>query len=396
MRYKTDPRSQNKLSILGFGCMRFPRTHVGVIDLKKSESLVLRAIELGVNYFDTAHVYMGSEQALGQILHKNRAREKVFLATKLPLMKCKAYADFERLFAEQLERLHTGHIDYYLMHNLSTLSGWEELREMGVERWIAEKRQSGEIRQVGFSFHGAQDQFLSILDAYDWDFCQIQYNYVNINYQAGRAGLLRAAEKGMPVMIMEPLLGGKLAKGLPKKALDRFRTADPALSPAAWALRWLWSQPEVSIVLSGMNGMGQLEENCGIAEGLSAETLSPAEERAYEDVAAIFTETDKVPCTGCHYCMPCPRGINIPGCFSAYNLSYSVGLITAFQLYATTTGAFSGKGDSSPSQCVRCGLCEQHCPQHISIREALKDVEKRLEPLPFRLLKSIVVKLRKA
>jgi len=396
MRYQIDPRSQNKLSILGFGCMRFPRTPIGIIDFKKSESLVLRAIELGINYFDTAHVYMGSEQALGQILFKNQAREKIFLATKLPLMKCKVYEDFDRLLMEQLDRLHTSYMDYYLMHNLSTLSNWNELCELGVERWIAEKKQSGQIRQVGFSFHGALDQFMAVLDAYDWDFCQIQYNYVNINYQAGRAGLLRAAEKGIPTMIMEPLLGGKLAKGLPKKALECFRSADSNISHAAWALRWLWNQPEVSLVLSGMNGMSQLEENCRIAEGGATGVLSPAEERVYEDVARIFAETDKVPCTGCHYCMPCPKGVNIPGCFSAYNLSYSVGMITAFQLYATTTGAFAGKGDSSPGHCVRCGLCEQQCPQHIPIMDGLEAVEKRMEPLAFRLAKNLVRKLRKA
>lgn len=393
MHYSIDPKSGNRLSLLGFGCMRFPRS-LGQIDMKKTETLVVKAVEAGVNYFDTAYVYFGSEPALGDILHKNHLREKVYLATKLPLMKCHAYVDFDRLFDTQLEHLHTDYIDYYLMHNLSSLSFWKELCVLGIEKWIAEKKQTGRIRQIGFSFHGTQDEFIALLDAYEWDFCQIQYNYVNIHYQAGRTGLLRAAEKGMPVVVMEPLLGGKLANGLPPKAAKLFQSVNAALSPAAWALRWLWNQKQVSVVLSGMNGMAQLEENIALASEATPEMLSQQEEAIYQDVVEAFNESDRVPCTGCNYCMPCPQGVNIPGSFAAYNMSYAVGMFSGIQQYVTGLGSFSKKKDQSPGRCVQCGQCEKRCPQQIPIASALKDVHKRMEPLWFRSVKYVMTRQR--
>lgn len=251
MQYRIDPKSGNKLSILGFGCMRFPR-NLDKIDMAKTEKLITAAVDKGINYFDTAYIYGGSEKALGEVLHKNQLRENVYIATKLPLAKCKSYEDFDKLFNEQLRRLRTDYFDYYFMHNLSDTKMWQKLCDMGIEDWIEKKKESRQVRQVGFSFHGAQKEFLALLDLYEWDFCQIQYNYINTDHQAGTAGLKRAAQKGLPVIIMEPLLGGALANSLPKKVQALFEKANHSRSPVEWALRWLWNQPEVTVVLSGI------------------------------------------------------------------------------------------------------------------------------------------------
>ena len=264
MQYRND-RHGNKLSALGMGCMRLPGSF-GSPDLQKSEELIMEAIDLGVNFFDTAFIYPGSEGALGYVLDKNKVRDKVYIATKLPLFKCRSYEDFDKLFAIQLQRLKTGYIDYYFMHNMTKQADWERLRGLGIEKWLQEKRDAGAIRQAGFSFHGAKGAFAPLIDAYDWDFCMIQYNYINTNYQAGTAGLEYAHSKGISVFIMEPLLGGRLAGGLPNAAADIFRQKDPAATPASWALRWLWNRPEVTLVLSGMSSAPQLKENAAIAE----------------------------------------------------------------------------------------------------------------------------------
>lgn len=381
MQYRIDPKSGNKLSILGFGCMRFPRNPVQ-IDIKKTEKMVVEAVENGVNYFDTAYIYGGSEEALGPILHKNKLREKIFLATKLPLGHCKTYADFDRLLNTQLDRLKTNYIDYYFMHNLSDMENWKSLCDIGVEKWIEEKKAEGKIKQVGFSFHGSQGQFFKLLDAYPWDFCQIQYNYMNINYQAGEAGLKKAAEMGLPVFAMEPLLGGKLATGLPKKAASLFKEADPAATPVSWALKWLWNQPEVTVVLSGMSSDAQLSENIALANA-EAKAFTQKDFDLFKAVEKEFNSSYKIPCTGCNYCMPCPSGVNIPGCFAGYNMLHAAGFVTGLQQYITGTGASDPQKNYGPSRCTGCGKCERHCPQHIPIVESLKDVKKRMEPFWF-------------
>jgi predicted aldo/keto reductase-like oxidoreductase len=392
MEYRIDKRSGNRLSILGFGCMRFPR-NIAQIDINRSEELVLNAIKNGVNYFDTAFVYGDSEIVLGKIIRKNNIREKIFLATKLPLGRCKAYEDFDLLFNSQLERLQTDYIDYYLMHNLSDSSIWEKLLSLGIDKWIREKKASGRIRNLGFSFHGIHDEFLKILDSYEWDFCQIQYNYININYQAGMAGLKKAAEKGIPVIIMEPLLGGKLATGLSKKALNIFRSANNSITPAAWALRWLWNQKEVSVVLSGMNEMSQLEENIATANEAFPDMLTVEENKVFEDVIKVIMDTYKVPCTGCNYCMPCPSKVNIPACFAAYNVSYTAGFVTGMANYLTSIGGLTPSVSFSASNCKKCGLCEKKCPQHIPIINSLEKVVSRMEPFWMKFVVKILARV---
>ena len=270
MNYRVD-RYGNPLSILGYGCMRFPKK-LGAIDMEATEKQILLAIEGGVNYFDTAYIYPGSEAALGQILEKNGLREKVRIATKLPHYLIKNKEGLDKLFAEELRRLRTDYVDYYLMHMLTDTATWERMKGLGILEWLEEKKQSGAIRQVGFSYHGNSDTFCALVDAYDWDFTQIQYNYMDEHSQAGRKGLNHAAAKGIPVIIMEPLRGGKLVNRLPEEAKKCFaKTGD---TPAAWAFRWLWDQKEVTVVLSGMNSEEMIRENLATASKVTAGELT--------------------------------------------------------------------------------------------------------------------------
>jgi predicted aldo/keto reductase-like oxidoreductase len=355
--------------------MRFPH------NMAETERMILTAIDKGLNYFDTAYIYPNSEQILGTILKKNKKRSPVFIATKLPLIMCKGPADFDKFFYKQLERLQTDYIDYYLMHMITSAAQWELFRGWGIEQWINEKKRAGHIRQAGFSFHGSQGEFLAVLDKRSWDFCQIQYNYSNENYQAGKDGLKAAAAKGIPVIIMEPLLGGKLAAGLPKEAVQVFTKTDPSLTPAAWGLRWLWNQEEVTCVLSGMSTVTQMEDNLHSVENFRP--LTETELAVYNEITGIFNRAYKIHCTGCNYCMPCPQNINIPGCFAAYNTRFAQGFVTGMAQYLTSTAAISKK-PYSPRLCVECGKCESHCPQHLPIRKTLKKVAAHMESLPIR------------
>ncbi len=398
MEYRIDRKSGNELSILGFGCMRFPTTRPGKIDMLRTELLVLEAIADGINYFDTAYLYSGSEEALGQILAKNGLREQVYLASKLPHVNCKLLEDIERCFKTTCDRLQTDHVDYYLIHNVVSLDQWTRLLEFGIEDWIAEKKRTGAICQIGFSFHGSQPEFMKLIDAYDWDFCQIQYNYANENYQAGRAGLEYAASKGLPVIIMEPLLGGRLIDRLPEKAkkLVAERAGEEKSETQAaveLALRWLWDQPEVTVVLSGMSTEDQLQENIAMADGAVPGCFTERERKTLDQVLALFNESFRVPCTGCNYCMPCPVGINIPGMFTAYNTSYSVNWYTGVMNYFMCAGAL-GTHPHYASDCIECGACAKKCPQHIAIPEELKHVRRRLQPPATKKIMEIVSKMR--
>jgi predicted aldo/keto reductase-like oxidoreductase len=380
--------------------MRFPRS-LAATDMKKAEAVVMTSIEQGINYVDTAWMYPGNEEALGTVLENNAARNKVYIATKLPAMLVKKAGDMDRFFEEELKRLRTDHIDYYLIHNLADLFSWETLAALGIEDWIAAKKKSGQIGQIGFSFHGAAGEFFKILAAYPWEFCQIQYNYSDERYQAGVEGLKKAAET-MPVIIMEPLLGGKLAAGLPKAAVDIFRgygrdkdgvdRAGPggeACSPAGWGLRWVWNHSEATVVLSGMTSPAQVIENAALADRSAAGSLAPEELALYGRVREIFNASYKIHCTGCGYCMPCPRGVNLPGCVAAYTTSFVMGWGAGMQQYMTGTGISSAK-NAGPAACVSCGKCESHCPQHIPVIKSLRAVRRRMEPLPVRALVRVV------
>ena len=253
MQYRKD-KYGNPLSILGYGCMRFSRKGSGV-DIDKTEQELMAAYRAGVNYFDTAYIYPGSEAALGEILDRNGIRDKVRIAAKLPQFLVRNFPAVDKFFNEELSRLRTDYVDYYLMHHMTDIAQWERLKSMGILDWIAAKKASGAIRNIGFSFHGNSDNFIKILEDYDWDFCQIQYNYVDEMSQAGVAGLKAAAARGVPVMIMEPLRGGKLVNKLPTEANRLIAANGRGWSAAEWALRWLWDQPEVTVVLSGMNSL---------------------------------------------------------------------------------------------------------------------------------------------
>jgi len=379
MLFREDKKTAAHLSALGFGCMRFPRMVTGQTDRQKTERLIIKAVESGVNYYDAAYNYPGSEETLGDILKKNGLRDKVYIATKLPHGKCGEYDDFDILLDKQLKRLQTDHVDYYLIHNLTTLGAWQRLANLDIEKWIAAKKESGAIKRIGFSFHGPRVEFEAILNAYGWDFTQIQYNYLNPNDQAGVGGLHAAYAKGLPVIIMEPLLGGKLAN-LPKKAEAIFKQSDPNRSAAEWALRWLWDQLEPTVVLSGMNSLDQLRENVRVAGEASPGCLTDQEKAVFEPVRAAFAASHKVGCTNCGYCMPCPKGVNIPGCFNGYNLSFSASYLSGMQNYLTTAGFADPVNNSGARKCVRCGKCEKLCPQGIAIPDELKRVAKRLEP----------------
>ncbi len=375
MQYRKD-KYGNDISILGYGCMRFSQK-AGKIDFEKTEKEIMAAYDAGINYYDTAYIYGGSEATLGKILEKNQIRDKVKIATKLPQYLVKQKDSLDKYFEEQLKRLRTDYIDYYLMHMLSDINSWEALKKLGIEEWIAEKKASGAIKQVGFSYHGNSDMFCQLVDAYDWDFCQIQYNYLDENSQAGRVGLNHAAQKGIPVIIMEPLRGGRLVNHLPQDATKQFDNYSVKRSPAEWAFRWLWDQPEVTCVLSGMNSMEMVEENIRVASEVSVGEFGEEEKKIIENVVVAIKSQMKVGCTGCGYCMPCPKNVDIPGVFSAYNRSASDGKFNALREHIMCT--LMRKEPTSASNCIECGKCEQHCPQGIEIRKELKNAKKTLE-----------------
>ncbi len=381
MNYRKD-KYGNQLSVLGFGCMRFPSV-MGKINMEETEREILYAVENGVNYFDTAYIYPGSESALGEILQKNGIREKVYIATKLPHYLIKSRESLDKFFDEQLRRLRTDYVDYYLMHMLSDADTWQRLKELGIEEWLEEKKKSGQIRQIGFSYHGNTNAFCKLVDAYDWDFCMIQYNYMDENSQAGRKGLYYANKKGLPVFIMEPLRGGRLVKNLPPAAKKIFEEAPSKRTPVQWALRWLWNQPEVTVVLSGMNSLEMIEDNIRTASSAFAGELGEKDEEMLKAVVDAINEKMKVRCTGCGYCMPCPRNVDIPGAFSAYNRCFSDGKFHGLKDYAMCSAL--RKNSAAVSNCIGCGKCEAHCPQGIEIRKELKAVEKKLEGPVYRI-----------
>lgn len=380
MLYRKD-RKGNEISQLGFGCMRFTRKG-NAIDFDKAEKEVMQAVHAGVNYFDTAYIYTGSEELMGKIFKKNGVREQIHIATKLPQYMLRSIDAVEKTFKEELKRLQTDYIDYYLMHMFTDIHEWENLKHIGIEDWIARHLADGSIRNIGFSYHGDPDMFLKILNAYDWDFCQIQYNYLDEHSQAGRRGLEAAHEKGIPVIIMEPLRGGKLVNMLPKEAHEAIAKSERGYTAAEWGLRWLWDQPGVTCVLSGMNSSEMVAENIRIASEMTVGQFTEVDFETIEEIKKAIRKKEKVGCTGCRYCMPCPKGVDIPGNFHYYNLSSIEKKSTTRMEFARNMGL--RKDSCMASQCIKCGKCEKHCPQHIAIREKLQEADKVLRPAPYK------------
>jgi len=376
MQYRSYGKTGWQVSALGFGCMRLPRTADGGIDEPEAERMVKYAIENGLNYLDTAYFYHSgeSERFLGRIL-QDGWREKVRLVTKLPPRLAEEAGDFDRLLAEQLEKLQTDHLDVYLLHGLNKDS-WGKVYEMGVLDWLTEQKRSGRVGALGFSFHDSLEVFQSIIDANDWDVCQIQYNYMNEEHQAGTEGLKYAASRGVGVIIMEPLLGGKLAN--PPEAVSQiWESGSRPMSAAEWALQWLWNKPEVSIVLSGMSTMEQVVENVHSASCSGIGSLAQEDLDLVERARAVYEALIPIPCTSCEYCLPCTNDVLIPSNFTIFNQAV---------MYSDFAGArrsyeWLGKREGEialAASCLSCEDCEPKCPQEIRISQWMSYVHEVL------------------
>ncbi|MCY6485091.1 aldo/keto reductase [Clostridium aestuarii] len=377
MLYRTMSRAEDKLSILGFGCMRFPTIDGDKIDEKKAIKMLHYAIDNGVNYIDTAYPYHNgySELLVAKAL-KDGYREKVKLATKLPSWLIQTRADMDKYLNEQLKRLETDYIDYYLLHALNK-TDWKKLKQLGVLEFLDISLKSGKIRYAGFSFHDDIELFKEVVDSYEWTFCQIQYNYLDEEYQAGKEGLKYAAKKGIGVIVMEPLRGGKLTNNIPKEVEKIWNKSDIKRTPAEWALQWIWNHPEVTIVLSGMSNMHQVKENICLASSQYAHenSLKDEEIELVNEVKAIYKSKIKINCTNCRYCMPCPNGVNIPECFNEYNN------LSIFGDFKSSKASYNAllKEEERASKCISCGKCEVACPQNIPIIEKLMEIAKVFE-----------------
>ena len=357
--------------------MRLPG-RMGRINETLAEQQMLTALDRGVNYFDTAYPYHSgkSEIFLGKMMARNHCRDRIKLATKLPHWMCSSKADMDRILDEQLERLQTDYIDYYLIHALDG-EQWETAKENGVIEFMDQALAQGKILNAGFSFHGLAQEFVTIVDDYDWTFCQIQYNFLDTHNQAGTAGLEYAQDKGMAVMVMEPLRGGNLAKTPPPSVKAIWDRATPVRSPAQWSLSWIWNHPGVTVVLSGMNEDDHIRENIDMAEGV--EPLSMADLDLVDEAAQEFRRVMRVGCTGCQYCMPCPAGVDIPSCFDCYNSKHAFkDPYARFFYIARNAGLKDGKS-SMASKCVNCGKCLEKCPQHLQIPQELARVADDME-----------------
>ncbi|MBI4958289.1 MAG: aldo/keto reductase [Desulfovibrio sp.] len=382
MLYRKMPKNGDELSILGFGCMRLPALSDGSIDEPRAIAQIRECIDKGINYMDTAWPYHGgaSEPLLGKAL-KDGYREKVKIATKLPSWLISCRADMDLYLNAQLEKLGTDHIDYYLVHALEGTS-WDKLEGLGVREFLDTAKKDGRILNAGFSFHGLSEDFTRIIDAYPWVFCQIQYNYLDQEFQAGTAGLKYAGSKGIGVVIMEPLRGGNLAlPTAPPAVAAIWDEATVKRSPAEWALRWVWNHPEVTVVLSGMNEETHIAQNLAIAEKALPNSLTRQELDLVDRVARKYQELMQVGCTGCAYCMPCPAGVKIPKCFDFFNKMHMFGNVqeAKFMYIAFGSGATSHGEPGFASQCVACGECLEKCPQHIPIPDMLERVAAELE-----------------
>jgi predicted aldo/keto reductase-like oxidoreductase len=378
MQMREIEKNGDEISALGFGAMRLP-TKTGRIDKESAKKLIYDSIDNGINFIDTAYPYHGgaSESFLGEIL-QGEYREKVKLCTKMPSWFIKKYEDMEKYLEIQLEKLQTDYIDYYLIHSLGKGS-FEKLKEIGVFEFLEDAKAKGKIKNIGFSFHDNVNSFKEIVDAYDWDACLIQYNYLDEQTQAGTEGLKYAHSKGIAVFIMEPLKGGLLAGKVPEKTLKIWDKSPVKRSPADWALRWVLDHPEVTCVISGMGDEEQIKENIKVANEALPNSLTEDELELYDDVKEVYEDLMAVDCTGCGYCMPCPKGVDIPRCFEIYNHKYmfNEGFRASF-LYLGQLGGVMGGDETHAGLCTDCGKCVKACPQKIDIPERLGDVSKEI------------------
>jgi len=370
MKYRNFGKLNWKVSALGFGAMRLPiiGNDAAKIDSAEAIRMIRHAIDNGVNYVDTAYPYhRGQGEILVGKALRDGYRERIKLATKMPAWLVKSQQDMDKFFDEQLHRLQVNQIDFYLLHGLDG-ERWQKLAELDVLRWLEEKQDEGKIVHVGFSFHDEYPAFQKILDAYSgWTFCQIQYNYMDSEYQAGTKGLKYAASKGLAVVVMEPIAGGRLAMKQPAGIEAIWDKAKIKRTPAEWALQWVWNQPEVSVVLSGMSTMDQVKENVQSANRSSPGVLTASEVQLINEVASKYKELGFIGCTGCRYCIPCPEGVNIPEVISLYNEYFMKdkddAIKTKYWEHITP--------ESQAKRCARCGKCEELCPQKLTIREVL-------------------------
>jgi predicted aldo/keto reductase-like oxidoreductase len=376
MQYRKFGKLDWQASILGFGCMRFPLTgtKASQIDEKESSKMLAYAIDHGVNYLDTAYPYHSgqSEIFVGKFL-KTGYRDKVKLATKLPTWLVESKSDFDKYLNEQLKKLQTEHIDFYLLHTLNA-KRWPKLMELDVLGWMERAIANGKIGHAGFSFHDDYEAFKLIVDAYDkWTFCQIQYNYMDIEHQAGTRGLRYAASKGLAIVIMEPIRGGRLVDP-PQPVQEIWNSAEIKRAPVDWALQWLWDQPEISLVLSGMSAMQQVEENIASANASGISSLTMDELKLIAQVRDKYNELAPIPCTNCEYCLPCPNGVNIPHNFEIYN---QMVMYDKLEIAQQAYNIWSPE-DGRAYNCIECQECEEKCPQQISIAEWMSKIDEAL------------------
>ncbi len=376
MLYRKFGKTGIDVSVLGFGCMRFPVVdkEQNKIDEPKALEMLEYSLEQGVNYFDTAYPYHGgnSEPLVGKFL-QGKAREELLIATKMPVYKVEKYADFMDILDEQLGKLQTDYVDFYLLHALNKNS-WEKSKDNDVFRFIDEAKKQGKIRHIGFSFHDQLPVFKQIIDEYDkWEFCQIQLNYMNEFYQAGMEGMRYAADKGLPIVIMEPLLGGKLTKNITPDLQAIWDQSEEKRSPAEWAFRWLLNMPEATTILSGMSTMDQVKENIEIVSRTDANCLTRQDREIIAQARDYYEQRTAVNCTLCQYCMPCPAGVKIPSIFNLYNNA------AMYDSHESASRWYQQmiENNVDASQCIDCEQCEKACPQNLEVRRHLREFHEK-------------------
>ena len=370
MLYRTMGKTGEEVSLLGFGAMRLPVDEDGAIDAEESIAMIRRAIDSGVNYLDTAFTYPKSEKILGEAL-KDGYREKVFIADKLPAWLIRSEEDKESLFNKSFERLDVDTIDFFLVHNL-TKGNWKKTLKWDLINFLDQKKKEGEIRYLGFSFHDDLDLFKEIVDIYDWDFCQIQLNFIDKDFQAGEQGLKYAARRGMGIVIMEPLKGGRLTQSIPPAVKEVWDTDDSGTTPVEWSFKWVASHPEVSVILSGMSSESQLNDNLYLFSDPDIEEISDDGRRLLKAVTDKYRTLIKYDCTKCGYCMPCPQKIDIPTVLRHFNDW------NAFDKPSNVKFEYTNWLGKHASDCVDCHACEEKCPQKLPISTAMKETEEAL------------------